>query len=262
MPGIVLFDLFGVLACHQSGAGRRELVRLAGVSGSEFRDAYWALRAPYDRGDVDGPGYWRRVADRLGTRFDERRVAELIAADVSSWSAVDDTMVGLVAELAAGGRRLGLLSNIPEELARYYESHHAWLDRFEVRAFSCRIGRAKPEAAAYDWCRRALSVSPERILFVDDREENVRAAEAVGMHGHLFTTPERLRDRLGTYVGGGGAEGGCGGLLGRRIGTPGARSSVDWDARAGEGPSEVPGLPEIRQPRPGSPVRNIPRRNT
>ncbi|MFE6686402.1 HAD-IA family hydrolase [Streptomyces sp. NPDC057743] len=189
--------------------GKGELERLAGVDGSEFWDAYWALRAPYDRGDVDGPGYWRRLGERLGTRFDERRVAELIAADVSSWSAVDDAMVGLVAELAAGGRRLGLLSNIPEELARYYEAQHAWLGHFEVRAFSCRIGHAKPEPAAYDWCRRALSAPSERILFVDDREGNVRAAEAVGMHGHLFTSPEGLRARLGTYGdgGGGGAEG-------------------------------------------------------
>ncbi|MEK2477722.1 MULTISPECIES: HAD family hydrolase [Streptomyces] len=194
--GTVLFDLFGVLAQQQSADGRQRLIRAAGVPAADFRDAYWALRPPYDRGEIDGPGYWRQLADRLGARFDERRIAALIAADVESWSAVDATMITLIEELARRGRRIGLLSNIPEELARHYENHHAWLDHFAVRAFSCRLGHAKPEPAAYHWCQRALAEPPHRILFVDDRRENVRAAEATGMRGHLFTTPDRLRARL------------------------------------------------------------------
>ncbi|WEB44852.1 HAD family phosphatase [Streptomyces yunnanensis] len=194
--GTVLFDLFGVLARQQSADGRQRLIRAAGVPAADFRDAYWALRPPYDRGEIDGPGYWRQLADRLGARFDERRIAALIAADVESWSAVDATMIALVEELARRGRRIGLLSNIPEELARHFERHHAWLYHFAVRAFSCRLGHAKPEPAAYHWCQRALAEPPHRILFVDDRRENVRAAEATGMRGHLFTTPDRLRAQL------------------------------------------------------------------
>ncbi|MCK7626086.1 HAD family phosphatase [Streptomyces sp. RS10V-4] len=191
--GTVLFDLFGVLARPQSAAGRRRLVRVAGAPETAFWDAYGDLRPPYDRGETDGPGYWRQVAARLGTRLDRARTAELIAADVESWSAVDGATVALVGELAARGTTLGLLSNIPEELARHYESRHAWLGHFRLRAFSCRIGHAKPAPAAYRWCLAALPGPPERILFVDDREENVRAAEAAGLRGHHFTGAERLR---------------------------------------------------------------------
>jgi putative hydrolase of the HAD superfamily len=137
------------------------------------------------------------VAGSLGTAFGDRRIADLIAADIDSWSAVDDEMVDVVGELAASGRWLGLLSNIPEELAAYYETHHhRWLAHFRVRAFSCRIGHAKPQPDAYLWCRQALGPAPGGILFVDDRQENVRTAEAVGMRGHLFTTPARLRAAL------------------------------------------------------------------
>ncbi|MFI1198344.1 HAD family hydrolase [Streptomyces sp. NPDC020883] len=204
MPGTVLFDLFGVLARQQSAEGRQCLVRTAGVPAPDFWDAYWALRPPYDRGETDGPGYWQQVAARLAVTFDARQTAALIAADVASWSAVDPEMIALVEELADRGRPIGLLSNIPEELAHHYETQHAWLDRFAVRAFSCRIGRAKPEPAAYHWCRRALSDPPHRILFVDDRPENVRAAEEVGMHGHLFTTRARLRARLDRWDAGAG----------------------------------------------------------
>ncbi|MFF3641591.1 HAD family hydrolase [Streptomyces sp. NPDC002564] len=194
---IVLFDMFGVIARHQSEDGKDRLAALAGGSAPAFWDAYWTLRPPYDRGDVTGPAYWRQVADALGTDFTPAQVARLVEADVDSWSAVDASMVDLVEELAAAGRPVALLSNIPEELAASYEERYAWLKHFRVCAFSCRIGHAKPEPGAYRWCLDALGVTPERVLFVDDRDENIRAAEALGVRGHLFTGPARLREALG-----------------------------------------------------------------
>ncbi|MET9877133.1 HAD family phosphatase [Actinacidiphila glaucinigra] len=199
MPGTVLFDLFGVIACPQSAEGRERLERpalAAGVPAARFWDAYWRLRPPYDRGELTGAAYWGGVAAALGTRFGGRRTQALIAADVDSWSAVDPPMVALVEELASQGCRIGLLSNIPEELAAHYEARHAWLRHFQVRALSCRTGLVKPDPAAYRWCRDALREDPARILFVDDRPENIRAARAAGMRGHLFTTPARLRKLL------------------------------------------------------------------
>jgi putative hydrolase of the HAD superfamily len=32
-----------------------------------------------------------------------------------------------------------------------------------------------------------MHAAPADFLFIDDREENVRAAQAVGMTGHVFT---------------------------------------------------------------------------
>ncbi|GAA1890421.1 HAD family phosphatase [Streptomyces durmitorensis] len=193
---VVLFDLFGVIARHQSTEGKDRLVRTAEVPAAAFWDAYWACRQPYDQGELTGPAYWRQVADSLDVRFDAHRIADLIDADIAGWSAVDEVMVALVEELAASGRRIALLSNIPEELATYYEEHHPWLKRFSLRAFSCRIGHAKPDLGAYEWCLNALRAAPDRVLFVDDRDENIRAAETVGIRGHRFTTPERLREAL------------------------------------------------------------------
>lgn len=200
-PLTVLFDMFGVLARHQSVEGKDRLVRVAGAPATAFWDAYWARRHPYDRGDVTAEEYWNEVAQDLGVRFDRERVNALVEADVASWREIDPTMVALVEELVGAGRRVGLLSNIPEELAVHYEAHHPWLAHFHVRAFSCRIRRAKPEAEAYLWCRDALGVEADRILFVDDRLENVRAAREVGMHGHVFTDAELFVQELARWDG-------------------------------------------------------------
>jgi putative hydrolase of the HAD superfamily len=196
----VVFDLFGVIACAQSMSGRAEILAATGVPAGraeEFWRAYWELRPSYDRGRLSAPDYWAAVAGAVDTTLTRARIAELIAADCGSWRAVDPRMVDLLDVLGRSGLTLGLLSNIPPELADEFLQRHAWLDRFAFLGFSCRIGHVKPEPAAFDWCVRTLGVEPPRVLLVDDREENVRAARACGMQGHLFTDAATLARSLG-----------------------------------------------------------------
>ncbi|MEU3059698.1 HAD family phosphatase [Streptomyces subrutilus] len=192
----VLFDLFGVIARLQSPASQAVLEETIGADRERFWAAYWGHRAPYDRGDVTGPAYWRGVCESLGIAPDARLTADLIAADLDSWSGIDQHAVDLLDTLAGRGHTLGLLSNIPEELAARYETTHPWLERFSVIGFSCRIGSAKPEPAAYAWCVRELGLAPGEILFVDDRADNVAAARELGLGGHVFTTPDALEAAL------------------------------------------------------------------
>ncbi|WP_404953432.1 HAD family hydrolase [Streptomyces sp. 147326] len=192
----VLFDLFGVIARVQSPESVTVLERTAGGDPDRFWAAYWSQRPRYDRGEVTGPGYWQAVCAQLDIPCDRRLTDALTAADLTGWSEIDQRAVDLLGLLADRGIVLGLLSNIPEDLAVLYEVTQPWLERFAVRGLSCRIGSAKPEPAAYEWCIRELGLPPEEILFVDDRAENVHAACQLGFQGHVFTSPEGLRDAL------------------------------------------------------------------
>ncbi|MGW7458171.1 HAD family hydrolase [Streptomyces sp. NPDC054797] len=189
----VLFDLFGVIARVQSAESQGVLERTAGGDPDRFWEAYWSQRPPYDRGELVGPAYWQKVCAQSGRPLDARLTEDLIAADLASWSEIDPRMVELLGLLDDRGLVLGLLSNIPEELAALFEATQPWMEGFAVRGLSCRIGSAKPEAAAYQWCLGALGLPPEDVLFVDDRADNVRAARELGMQGHVFTSPEGLR---------------------------------------------------------------------
>ncbi|RKE12000.1 HAD family hydrolase [Catellatospora citrea] len=190
MPDVLLFDLFGVIARNQSPAAKHTLTTVAEAPAPAFWDAYWRLRAPYDRGEFTGTEYWRQVATALGATFDKERITELITADIAGWNTVDESMIALIRQTAASGTRLALLSNIPEDLANHYELHHGrWLRHFELIAFSCRTGLTKPNPEAFLWCCEQLDVTPEQVLLIDDRAENVYAAEHLGLHGHLFTDP-------------------------------------------------------------------------
>ncbi|MET9626921.1 HAD-IA family hydrolase [Lentzea sp. NPDC006480] len=177
---IVLFDMFGVIARDQNP---EVMARMS--TDPEFWDAYWKHRPAYDCGDVTAREYWQLVGH-----------PPQVERDVQSWSRVDYEMVAYLHELHRAGQRIALLSNIPEDHAQNFERTYAWLDLFEVRGFSCRIGHAKPEAGAFEWCRSRLG--DDDILFVDDKLENVQAAERLGMRGHHFTGIDGLRSVLGS----------------------------------------------------------------
>ena len=187
---VVLFDLFGVLTEHQPEAEREFLLGATGVADTvdpaAFWTSYWINRPPYDRAAVSADEYWRSVAADLSAHFQPATVAALIEADCGSWRTMDPVMVGLLERLAGRGQTIGLLSNIPEELAADFMRRHRWFELFAVVAFSCRIGAAKPDPAAFEWCLRELGVDAGDVLFIDDREENVAAAEALGIRGKLF----------------------------------------------------------------------------
>ncbi|WP_141207039.1 HAD family hydrolase [Streptomyces griseorubiginosus] len=196
---IVLFDLFGVIARHQRPGALEKMAALARVSPSAFTRAYWARRPPYDAGRLTASAYWRDVLRTLSRPADADTVEELRLTDVDSWSRVDESMVSYVLGLRERAR-VALLSNIPADHADAFLAAQPWLNDLDHVAFSGRIGAAKPDPAAFQHCVVALRSAPADFLFVDDREENVRAAQAAGLSGHVFRGQGALAKVVDTWL--------------------------------------------------------------
>jgi HAD superfamily hydrolase (TIGR01509 family) len=54
----------------------------------------------------------------------------------------------------------------------------------------------KPDAAIYQHTLRGLGVSASEALFLDDREINIQAARALGIHAIQFRSQEQLRKEM------------------------------------------------------------------
>ncbi|HJK90756.1 MAG TPA: HAD family phosphatase [Polyangiaceae bacterium LLY-WYZ-15_(1-7)] len=101
----------------------------------------------------------------------------------------------LLRELRAAGVPMHALSNYPT----WYRWIDAKLDlgRYLEWSFvSCHTGVRKPDPRAYTGAAERLGVPPERCLFVDDRESNVRAAREVGMGALRFEGADALEQAL------------------------------------------------------------------
>lgn len=64
---------------------------------------------------------------------------------------------------------------------------------FDQTYASNKIGAAKPDTLFYQLILKAENTLPENAFFVDDREENVKAAASLGINAIQFTTASDLK---------------------------------------------------------------------
>ena len=157
-----------------------------------FDELSWRFRLAYDEAALDAPAYWNSVAQRDLTPAE---IAKLTEIDNQSWVHPDPVMPAWARQLRAAGLRTAILSNMPLPVREHLDTV-AWLPEFDQRTFSCDVRLTKPGREIYDLCLRGLRVAPSAALFLDDRAENIRAAEALGIHSILFTTPADLAAAL------------------------------------------------------------------
>jgi len=105
-------------------------------------------------------------------------------------------MVEWLAKLRASGLRVGVLSNMPFEMWEALAPRQTWLDLCDEITLSYELRLGKPEPDIYRHSLERLGLQPHETLFVDDREENVEAAVALGLQAIRFAGIERLRAEL------------------------------------------------------------------
>ena len=197
----LVLDYGEVLCAPPSPEAVGRLADVAGVQRETLEPAYWGHRADYDRGTLDGPAYWDLVGGDLGLSLSAPQVEALVAADTALWSVLDRPMLDWAAQVAQDGLPLALLSNMVKEIGIHLRDELRLFDGFTHVAYSYELGVIKPEPEIYAHVLAALSIGPEDVLFVDDREVNVLAARALGWHAIVFRGRKSLVAELETgYV--------------------------------------------------------------
>ena len=179
----VAFDVMDTLL---SDPFREALLAATGLELRELaqrRDP--AVYPAFERGELTEAEYWAHHA-ALGVDVDPEAFHRVRRAGTRWLEGMRELLVGLE------GRVLRIAaSNYPiwiEELAagplegvtdRVLASHH--------------LGARKPDAAFYRQLLARVELEACEVAFVDDREENVAGARAVGMPAHLFTGSAGLR---------------------------------------------------------------------
>lgn len=185
----IIFDLGGVLLCHDFSRVAGSISPIFDFLGLEHFPKYWA---DFDLGNVS-----------------QRHVSECIAADrgisVAEASAEIDSIrdvlseapksLDLVRELHSMGYRLYVLSNMPHEFwARI--RHYELFSYMQGWVISCEEHLSKPDERIYRLLMERYGLEAAESVFVDDRRINIEAARAVGMEGIVFTDVEECRRQL------------------------------------------------------------------
>jgi putative hydrolase of the HAD superfamily len=182
----VVFDYGNVLCLEQSSSDLERMARICQVPARRFSESYWGLRASYDRGDLSGAAYWSSLAAEFGQPLSGKQIPILIELDCVSVARPNEAAIRWARQLHAAGIALALLSNMPRELSQYVANTCQWLSLFDHLIFSCDHRSIKPESLIYGKCLEALRLDATRVLYFDDRAENIEAASRMGIHSVLF----------------------------------------------------------------------------
>jgi putative hydrolase of the HAD superfamily len=192
----VVFDYGMVLTGQPDAAAYGQLLRITGLTKERLDGFYWADRDAYDQGKLTGFGFWEKIVGDAGLTLSKAELDELNLWDARMWTTENAAMLAWQLQVKERGFLTGILSNMGDNVLKNMERTFDWLPRFDVLVWSFQLKMAKPDAAIYRHLLKELGTRAEETLFIDDRAENIVAAEALGIKGLLFTTVERLRADL------------------------------------------------------------------
>lgn len=192
----VVFDYGMVLTGSPDAAAHDALLRITGLPLERFESLYWADRHAYDEGKLTGIAFWQKLLRDAGLKMAPSVVEELNLWDARMWTTQNSAMFAWQFQLKQHGLLTAILSNMGDSVLENMKREFDWFPRFDVLVWSYQLRMAKPDPAIYRHTLAKLGTLPEETLFLDDKQINVEAAQALGMKALLFSNIGQLRTDL------------------------------------------------------------------
>lgn len=182
-PELVIFDLGNVLVritlTAEEAFSRTEHTLPESYHDPDVQMRLRELHAERETGRMHDGQYYEVIAELTGlTPQQVVRVSE--AWLIGAFEGAADFLAGV----CGNGYQVACLSNTnAQHIAFVNDPRHVGhlpLHRLDHRFFSYEVGAMKPELAIYEHVEQTTGVAPERMLFFDDRQENLDVANDRG----------------------------------------------------------------------------------
>ena len=190
----VIWDNAGVLGQAKCGSFAKLWIERLGAP---VEDVIRVLTGPEhalsDKGEMDKDDFFDYVIREIGLPSEKKE-----ALDSISWDDVDADMelFDYIWELHKK-YKTAILSNFPQYLLDKQRAAMPWMGEiFDQQIFSSEVHLLKPEPEIYRLALDRLGVEANEAVFIDDRQENVDGALAVGMHAILYKSRAQVIKEL------------------------------------------------------------------
>ena len=189
---VILFDVGGVLLTN--GWDTRERALAAEhfhLDLTELEAKHHSVSGKWERGQISRDEYLDGAVFYQPRSFTRNEFFDFVLAQ-SQW--LPNGAIGILKQLAASNKcMVGALNNEARETNEYRLATFGLRGYFKVTLSSCYLGLRKPDLVIYERALDILGRPPERILFIDDRAENVAGAVEEGIKAIQFKNEEQLR---------------------------------------------------------------------
>ena len=176
----ILFDFGNVIAFFDHRRATRQFAPLSKMNEGEMLEAIYDgdLEHDFESGTLSDDEFIDRVVNLVGFRGDPATMRRQFV-DIFT---PNPPVIELIPKLAAK-YRLVLASNTNVlHSTKFREAHADTLKHFHALGMSWQAGVRKPNAGFFKYCLGLAECEPNEAVFIDDVEENVAGAEAVGIH--------------------------------------------------------------------------------
>jgi len=193
----VFFDIGGVLGTN--GWDREQRARTLqkfGLEEEDFEHRHHQVVSEFETGAMSFEEYLD-VTVFYTPRLFSREDFELYMLSLSE---PNPYVVEVAKHVAKAGRvRLMTMNNESAVLNAYRIERFGLRGLFAAFLSSCWLGVRKPSRTFFERGLAIAQADPGASVLIDDREQNVAPAEALGMHAIRYTDPESLARRLAEY---------------------------------------------------------------
>jgi len=189
----LFFDVGGVCLTNGWDTGaRRSAARHLSLDLEELERRHQALADALERGEQSLDGYLDRVVFHRHRSFSRDAFISFMQAQ----SQPHPSVLSLIHLASEGSYKLATINNESRELNRYRIDTFRLRNTFSTFFSSCYLRVRKPDARIYEIALDVMQAEPATSLFVDDREENVEGARALGIHTIHVTDLRVLTEQL------------------------------------------------------------------
>ncbi len=200
MIGSVIFDYNGVLAeDHKESAPFLNTAKKLGVSNSILANAVYnkALWAKAKRGGINEKDYWDEVSKRLDLPVTR---STWLKEELFMGITVRSELVEFIRELRKSNYKVALVSNATTSFSVLWRKLGLY-DLFDLVLNSSEVKLIKPDPEILLLACKKMNVDPSECILIDDGNDNIQTANALGMHGILFTNSAQIIPQIRSVLG-------------------------------------------------------------
>ena len=193
----IYFDLGNVLVSFDHSRAWQQISGLTGIPPEDVEQILFnsGLQTQYEKGEISTEEFHKYFCRKMQVSIS---LGDLCSAASNIFEPIDDS-IQLLQTLSQAGHRLGLLSNTCDCHWQFFRNDVRFNflhSSFEQTVLSFVEGRVKPDTDIYRIAANHANCDPASILFIDDKRENVKAAQSFGFDGVHFQALSGLRKEL------------------------------------------------------------------
>ncbi|MFA6353432.1 MAG: HAD family phosphatase [Candidatus Paceibacterota bacterium] len=193
---VIIFDLGGVLVPEKRDFIDDHISRLLKITKNNLRKLYKNINNKLTKGEVSLGQFYSKILKKIKVEK-EITSSELVQKHIELYKKCQKRNINVLRLIEKLKKKylVVCLVNTEIEIAKINKEAGLY-DIFSKSFISTDMKIMKPNLNIYKTVLRQLGVKSKEVVFIDDKEKNVKAAKTLGINGILFTNVKDLKISL------------------------------------------------------------------